>query len=315
MFRPFDIASHYALQLSLMEIGLGSILHAFRIPFSGFFLSLNQCFILNRALLHPSSSFSSTPHFLPIAISNTAAIVKTLSPYGKKFTPMLAISMQGLLFNVGIVFFGKNLVGRCVGSILLSLWPIIQPALIYGIIYGSVFLSMGSYYDQMIVSKLLWFEYMPLRAIVVGYIFVHLFFTLCVCLLTSLLPAGILDSYDRYILSYHSGPKSLKQLSPSSKNTLLQKIRGAGRDLISPIFLLSLMLSGLFFYVTLHSLESFFFSFFRLIAMAFLTFFLIRNVSAEWCVRIFSKIYFLNKYTHYVEEVLEQIQGRIKTNP
>ena len=46
MPHSFEGASYYAMQLSLTEIGLGSFLHAFRIPFSGFLLSLNQCFIL-----------------------------------------------------------------------------------------------------------------------------------------------------------------------------------------------------------------------------------------------------------------------------
>src|ERR1700733_6107373 len=98
--QSFDIGAFYAMQLSLMEVGLGSLLHVFHIPFSGFFLSLNQCFVLNRALLFSIASGSTAGRFIPMTVSNTAAIIKTLSPYGKKFTPMLAISMQGLLFNI-----------------------------------------------------------------------------------------------------------------------------------------------------------------------------------------------------------------------
>ncbi len=305
MPEPLDIASRCAMQLSLMEIGLGSLLHAFHVPFSGFFLSLNQCFILNRALLSQSSA-SSASLFLPMTISNTAAIIKTLSPYGKKFTPMLAISMQGLLFNLGILFFGKNLFGRCIGSLLLSLWPMIQPALIYGIIYGSIILNMGVYYNQMI-AKLPWFGDMTLQTIVAAYVFIHMSLSLGVCLLTSLLPARTLDRYDRYITSYSSS--SLKSLSASMKTTLLQKLRGVWKDFTSPIFLLSLILSGFFFYATLNSLGSFFFFFFRLIAVAFLTFFLIRSISTEWVIGILSKFYLFKKYTPYVEMVLHRIQN------
>lgn len=306
MSQSLDVASGCAMQLSLMEMGLGSFLHAFHIPFSGFLLSLNQCFVLNRAILLPNSSSSSTSLFLPMSISNTAAILKTLSPYGKKFTPMLAISIQGLLFNIGIIFFGKNLIGRCIGSFLLSLWPMIQPALSYGIIYGSIFLNMGPYYNQMITA-LPWFNDTTLQAIVTGYIFTHIFLSLGVCLLTYLLPARILDSYDRYILSYSSS--HLKPLSVPTKSTFFQKLRGVWKDFTSPIFLLSLILSGVFFYATLHSLELFFFFFFRLIAVAFLTFFLIRNISTEWCMCIFSKFYLLKKCTPYVEEVVHRIQN------
>ena len=241
-----------------------------------------------------------------MTISNTAAILKTLSPYGKKLTPMLAISTQGLLFNIGIIFFGKNLLGRCVGSFLLSLWPMIQPALIYGIIYGSIFLNMSAYYNQMIAT-LPWFGEMTLQIIVAGYIFIHIFLSLGVCLLTYLLPTRILDKYDRYIISYSAS--HLKPLSVPTKSTFLQKLRGVWKDFTSPIFLLSLILSGFFFYATLHSLESFFFVFFRLIAVAFITFFLIRNISTEWCMRMFSKFYLFKKYKPYVEEVLHRIQN------
>lgn len=306
MPQSFDIASRCALQLSLMEVGLGSFLHAFHIPFSGFFLSLNQCFVLNRAFLFSDSSTSSESLYLPMTISNTAAIIKTLSPYGKKFTPMLAISMQGLLFNIGIILFGKNLLGRCVGSLLLSLWPMIQPALIYGIIYGSVLLNMSVYYNQMI-SKFPLFDGMTLQTIVVGYIFIHMFLSLCVCLMTFFLPARLLDSYDNYITSY--SPSNLKSLSVPAKRCFLQKLQGVMKDFTSPLFLLSLILSGFFFYATVHSLGSFFFLFFRLIAVAFLTFFIIRNISTEWCVRVFSKFYLFRKCTPYVGEILKRIQN------
>lgn len=299
-----EIASRYALQLSLMEIGLGSFLHAFHLPFSGFFLSLNQCFILNRALLHPQTRFPSFP-FLPMAISNTAAIMKTLSPFGKKFTPMLALSMQGFLFNLGTFFFGKKLLGRCLGSLLLSLWPMIQPALIYGIIYGSIFLHMKDFYSQWI-ANIPFLHALNFQKIVIGLILVHMGLSLGACLLASFLPTRLLDRYDRLLMSY--SPPHLNTPSEAKKKTFLQKSRDVLKDLISPIFLLSLVLSGFFFYATVHSLEAFFFLFFRLIAVAFLTFFLIRNISTEWCVRIFSKLPFLKNLTPNIEDVLKQLQ-------
>lgn len=285
------MASRFAIQLSLTEIGLGSFLHAFHIPFSGFFLSLNQCFVLNRALLQPSSS-----RFLPMCISNSAAIIKTLSPYGKKITPMLAISIQGLLFNIGVILFGKNLLGRCVGSLLLSLWPLMQRVLIYGIIYGSIFQNMVAYYNQLPL-----FDNVPFQAILAGYIFIHIFVTVGVCLLTAFLPVRILDRYDQAIASY----TYVKQ-PRAAKSAFL----GVLKDFTRPLFLLSLILSGIFFYATLHSLESFLFTTFRLIAVAFVTFYLLRNISTEWCLRVFSRYDRLKKYTPFVEEVLQRIQTR-----
>lgn len=248
----FDCIVGYAMQLSLMEVGLGSFLHAFRIPFSGFFLSLNQCFVLNRSLLFAPTKVSKT---LPMTISNTAAIIKTLSPFGKKMTPMLAISMQGLLFNLGVLLFGKNLFGRCLGSILLGLWPMVQPALIYGLIYGSMIFEMSTYYNQ-VIAKISGLSEMTIELVVAGYVFVHLFLSVLVCLLTSFVPIRILDRYDQYMTAYKPFPLNTSH----TKSTFTQKLRGVGKDMTSPFFMLSLILSGIFFYATVNSLELFFFS-------------------------------------------------------
>lgn len=303
--QSFDIAAFYAMQLSLMEVGLGSLLHALHIPFSGFFLSLNQCFVLNRALLFSNLSTSSAARYIPMTVSNTAAIIKTLSPYGKKFTPMLAISMQGLLFNIGTLLLGNNFFGRSFGSLLLSLWPMIQPIVIYGIIYGSIFLDMAAYYNQL-MNKLPWLEGMNIQMIAIAYILAHVGLTLGVCILTQLLPARLLERYDNYIMSDRLAlPIDLTTLP--KKKTILQKLRGVLKDFTSPFFLISLILSGFFLYATMHSLGSFAFAFFRLIAIAFLTFFLLRNLPSEWLISFFSNSSFLKRYTPYVEEVLNHI--------
>jgi hypothetical protein len=70
-----------AALLSIVEIGLGSFLHAFSIPFAGHFLSLNQGFILTRAAIETNDRRS------PGIISAVAALLKSLSPAGKKLTP------------------------------------------------------------------------------------------------------------------------------------------------------------------------------------------------------------------------------------
>lgn len=305
--QSFDITAFYAMQLSLMEVGLGSILHALHLPFSGFFLSLNQCFVLNRALIFSNSTDSSAVRFMPMTISNTAAIIKTLSPNGKKFTPMLAISMQGLLFNIGVILFGKNLPGRCLGSLLLSLWPMIQPMIVYGMIYGSIFWDMTAYYRQ-IISKLPWLDGIDLQMLAFGYIFVHLALTLGICLLTHLLPTRMLERYDRYIMSDRLSLQN--PLETTKKSSFLQRLRGVWKDFTSPFFLFSLILSGFFFYATTHSLGSFFLAFLKLMAIAFVTFFILRSLTSAWCMRFFSNSSFLKRYSPYVEEVLNRIGAR-----
>jgi hypothetical protein len=112
---------------------VGSLLHTFHIPFSGHFLSLNQIFLLSRAssLVGKSGSL-----LVPGTISFIAAALKSLSPSGKKLTPMLAIGMQGLLYNIGIMLFGHTAPGRMFGAALSSLWGFLQPLLIYYCIFG-----------------------------------------------------------------------------------------------------------------------------------------------------------------------------------
>jgi len=128
-----DVCGTYAAFLSASEIGLGSILHTFQIPFAGHFLSLNQIFLLSRASFQVGKQGSI---FLPGSISFIAAALKSLSPSGKKLTPMLAIGMQGVLFNTGIALIGHNVVGRIFGACIASLWGFLQPLLIYYFIFG-----------------------------------------------------------------------------------------------------------------------------------------------------------------------------------
>ena len=129
-----DVCGTHAAFLSLSEVGLGSILHSFHLPFSGHILSLNQIFLLSRASYLVGKNGSV---FVPGTISFIAAALKSLSPAGKKLTPMLAISMQGILFNSGIVLLGHNSTGRTFGACVSSLWGFIQPLLIYYFIFGN----------------------------------------------------------------------------------------------------------------------------------------------------------------------------------
>ncbi len=134
-----DIVGAHAALLSITEVGLGSVLHSLHLPFTGHFLSLNQVFLLSRASQMTGNKGS---RFMPGSISFVAAALKSLSPAGKKLTPMLAISTQGILFNVGIFLFGHTVVGRMVGAALSSLWGFLQPLLIYYFMCGQMLVQV-----------------------------------------------------------------------------------------------------------------------------------------------------------------------------
>jgi hypothetical protein len=129
-----EIVGHYAATLSLVEVAAGSLLHAFRIPFSGTLLSLNQGFLLCQATMASRHLSSAAP--VPYAVSNVAAVLKSLAPAGKKLGPMLSLSMQGFLYSLGPCIFGGNFLGLSVGMVLLSAWAFIQPFLTYYLFFG-----------------------------------------------------------------------------------------------------------------------------------------------------------------------------------
>ncbi len=138
------VGSHAAM-LSIAEVGLGSLLHSLHIPFTGFFLSLNQILLLSRA---SSMAGKNGSRFMPGSISFVAAALKSLSPAGKKLTPMLGISIQGLMYNVGIFLFGHSTPGRILGAILSSIWGFCQPFLIYYFIFGKMLVQILKEIDE-----------------------------------------------------------------------------------------------------------------------------------------------------------------------
>ncbi|MBL7664437.1 MAG: hypothetical protein JNM93_04845 [Bacteriovoracaceae bacterium] len=147
-----------AALLSGIEITVGSFLHSLHIPFAGHLLSLNQGALLSHAQLNLTDRRGAA------LISTTSAILKSLSPAGKKLTPMLAIGMQGQLFTLGLLLLGNNLFGHILGMVLLCLWGVIQPLIIYLMLYGHTLVSMMSFYSGKIVdflgidTKAIWYS-------------------------------------------------------------------------------------------------------------------------------------------------------------
>jgi hypothetical protein len=128
MLDKIPLHHRLAVYLGLVEIGLGGVFHSLRIPCTGYALSLHQIFCLNRAVRDTCDVFA------PIKISLAAGFFKISLPSTKTLTPFVAIVMQGILFNVGILLFGRTIVGRCVGAMLSCVWGFIQPLLIIGLV-------------------------------------------------------------------------------------------------------------------------------------------------------------------------------------
>lgn len=131
-----DQVGTWAGTLALAEVGLGSFMHAAHIPLTGTMLSLNQGLFLARVTKLNRDLPGVTT--LGFEISAVTALLKSFSPVGKKLTPMLAIGVQGFLFSIGTMTLGANLAGVVIGSILLSVWGIVQPAILAGIMISTL---------------------------------------------------------------------------------------------------------------------------------------------------------------------------------
>jgi len=257
-----DIAGREAALLSAVEIGLGSLLHSFKIPLTGYFLSLNQCFILSRA------SLKSRHRTLSFFISNIVAVLKSLSPAGPRLVPMLAISMQGLLHSVGTLLFGANLIGIIVGSVLSSLWSFLQPVAMYYLIFGKTLVDAGQHFFSS--GSTYWFY------LLAGLVLLKMFLAFLLAWAAYLLPDRIFTRYQLALSRFSSSPRR-----PPPGEGVREKIILALKDMTHPLFLISLVLTAVFFFVVDAKATQVIWGLLRPLAAGFILFFLIRFISLE----------------------------------
>ncbi len=248
----------YAGLLALAEVGLGSALHAARIPLRGQFLSLNQIFILMKASLDGKKEAS------PAVISNIAAVLKSLSPAGNKLTPMLAIAMQGWLFSLGTLLFGHTFLGRLVGGILASFWAFAQPILLYGVIFGAGTLT---------VSFKEFARIFPFSGGALLY---------CICALAAakaLMVAAMaflpFSWFDRWV------SKISRWAAPKNRSIASSPIKGALRQMGKPLFLGSVVLTASLLYFAEKSSASLIWHLLRPLAIGFILFYSMRVFPIE----------------------------------
>lgn len=240
-----------AALLSLTEIGLGGILHGFHIPFGGHFLSLNQGFLLSRFLYAHRTARRVCQS--PIQISNCAALLKSLSPMGKKLTPMLAISMQGLLLSLTTSILGVNAVGICFGMLLISLWGFLQPLLLYYFLFGSNLVHAISKFTEA-MNRFVSIDPNSL---------LFIFLLLVVLKAVFAIAIGFLAMRTTYDTSLKYEELLLKQAAAPSRKRALHPIRRTLREFLNPLFLLSLCLTAVFLFYSESSRTDFIFGLLR----------------------------------------------------
>lgn len=258
---------NYAAILSITEVSLGSILHGLKIPFSGQFLSLNQILILTLA------TNSSRDKAAGISVSTVSAIIKSLSPAGKKLTPMLAISAQGYLYSLGVFIFGKNILGAVIGGILSSLWAFIQPLAIYYLLFGKSLIFMTDYYLAKIEKT---FSIGNDDLILVLSIFVLIKILLAI--------AVVLSSYyfsESILLEKINKLQTKKNLTSPKQGKRLTPLRGAIKDLLNPLFLVCHLLILVFYFNSNNSYSTIVWVTLRPLAIGFLLFYFLRKIPLD----------------------------------
>lgn len=254
----------YAGLLAAAEVGLGSALHAAHIPLRGQFLSLNQIFLLICASKEGGKTAS---RFSPAVLSNAAAVLKSLSPVGKKLTPMLAIAMQGWLFSCGTFLFGHTFLGRIIGGILASFWAFLQPLLLYGAIFGPEAL-LGSFKE---FGEIFPFSEQALLGCVCGLAAFKALIVAGLCFSPSSWASRWVAKLSRYA----------DQKPPSSRSPF----KGAIKQICSPLFLASIGVTAVLLYYAKGSSASLIGHLLRPLAIGFLLFYAIRVFPIEKFVK------------------------------
>lgn len=259
-----------AATLSLIEIGLGSLLHSFKIPLSGQILSINQIGILSRA------SFKLKSHKAPLQISLATAVLKSLSPAGKKLTPMLAIAAQGLFFYLGVFVFGVNYVGLFFAVLFSSLWAFAQPILFIYLLFGKNSLAVAEYFIHEF-EKIIPLASKFIIWILIGSILIKFILAFVLSLIAIKVTEQAFDKYQQKMLL------EVKLRPPSSRTAVIL----AFRDLLNPLFIFSFLMTTLFFIFSNSdpSNVKIIWSLLRPLAVGYIIFYLIRiypleNISA-----------------------------------
>jgi nucleoside-triphosphatase THEP1 len=130
------------------EATVGSALHAASVPLRGLFLSTMQSLIMMY------SGDRMRMRRRVVWVPFISAGLKALSPSGSRLRPMLAITMQGILFSAATVLFGWNIFGVGAGGWLVGAWAASQGVLLQYLFIGSDYFRVIDNIIQWIAARL-----------------------------------------------------------------------------------------------------------------------------------------------------------------
>jgi hypothetical protein len=299
-----DTTSRYAAVLSFLEVGLGSFIHAFKIPLGGQAMSVNQGIVLSHAtgsLRHKAGSAA-------IVISSIAAILKSLSPAGNKLGPMLSISAQGFLFALGVGVFGVNYLGIIVGMCLLSIWAFVQPFITLYLFFGhELFKAFDFYLIKMQESFGMASE--SLLILLIGVVAIKFVIASGLGVYFFRRPKQSLAYLDKFQKKPFS---AIKIRGREQTSGAFDIIKLSLKDLFRPFFIVSFFLMMLFFWFSHSDWSQIIWLSLRPLAIAFLFFFVSRH---PWFYGFINRLRKYPKFDNFFEafdKTIDQLEARQK---
>jgi hypothetical protein len=221
----------------MVEVGLGSALHAYRVPLKGHALAYLQ----NVLLVTFGKALDGRGLF---RISFISAMLKAFSPAGARFRPMIYIFLQGASFAAPIRLLGWQLLSVLLGSVLMG-W------LTLGLSLGVDYVMFGqSIFDAFsgaiaFASDRLGVVAPPLTA-VIGTAFL-LKAVIAVALATAAYYGDMRPLVHRLKrrASNRKGPAYASQIVAPGRRSALETASAAARDLLRPRFAMMFLVSAL----------------------------------------------------------------------
>jgi nucleoside-triphosphatase THEP1 len=126
-----------------MEMSVGSMLHAAKVPARGLMMCSLQGAMMTFA------GFGLAQPGRVIWVPFISAGLKALSPAGSRVRPMIAICAQGLLYGASVQLLGWNVLAITIGGALIGAWSALQGILLQ-------YLFMGEELIRAYDSTVLW---------------------------------------------------------------------------------------------------------------------------------------------------------------
>jgi ABC-type thiamin/hydroxymethylpyrimidine transport system permease subunit len=114
-----------------IEMTVGAILHALRVPFGGVLLTGAGIAIALVGRLYVPRAGS------VLLIAVVTALLKMLSVGGIVLSPMIAIMVEGLLAEVGLLVFGSSRSAFLASGAMACLWPLVHSVLSVWVVGGA----------------------------------------------------------------------------------------------------------------------------------------------------------------------------------